>query len=216
MRSLKNLGVGFLVSLVGSLPMGYINIVALKVFDTQGLPALISFLLGVVTIEFFLILLTLRGAQWLLNHEKIVKAAELLSIVFIVLIALSFYTEPANAATGDNISSHFLVAYPPLALGLFLNAINFVQVPFWTGWNVYLINAALINVKGKRKYAYVTGTSVGTFSGILVFVLFFQQLFQKASGFSSQLAYHFFPAIMLLLAAFQAFKFYKKHYQTQG
>ncbi|MCF2488266.1 hypothetical protein [Dyadobacter sp. CY347] len=215
MKSLKNLGVGFLVSLVGSLPMGYINIVALKIFDTQGLPSLISFLLGVVTIEFFLILLTLKGAQWLLDHEKLVKAAELLSIVFIVLIALSFYAEPANSS-GSNISNHFLVAYPPLVLGLFLNTINFIQIPFWTGWNVYLINAELIHVKGKRKYAYVTGTSAGTFSGIMVFVLFFQQLFQKASGFSSQLAYHFFPAIMLLLAVFQAFKFYKKHYKTQG
>ena len=80
MRSLKNLAVGFVVSLVGSLPMGYMNIVALKIFDAQGMPSLISFLSGVVIIEFFLILITLKSIQWLLTHEKIVKASELLSI----------------------------------------------------------------------------------------------------------------------------------------
>jgi hypothetical protein len=214
MTSLKNLAVGFLVSLVGSLPMGYINIVALKIFDTQGMPSLISFLLGVVTIEFFLILITLRSAKWLLSHNKVVKAAELLSILFVVLIALSFYMEPAES--GSDISLHFLAAYPPLILGLFLNALNLIQVPFWTGWNIYLIRAEMIDVKGRRKFAYVSGTSAGTFSGIMLFVLFFQQIYKTASGFSSNLAYHFFPAILMLMAVFQAFKFYKKHYKPQG
>ena len=216
MRSLKNLAVGFVVSLVGSLPMGYMNIVALKIFNAQGMPSLISFLSGVVIIEFFLILITLKSIQWLLTHEKIVKASELLSIFFIVLIALSFYAEPTKDSSGGNLSSHLLLAYPPLVLGLILNALNFVQIPFWTGWNIYLINAEMIDVKGARKYAYVTGTSAGTFSGIMLFVLFFQQIYVTASGFSTSLARHFFPVILLVMAAFQAFRFYKKHYKNQG
>jgi hypothetical protein len=214
MTYLKNLLVGFVVSMVGSMPLGYINVIALKIYQAQGMSSLTLFLLGVVIIEFLLILLTLRAANWLHGHAKFTKATEILSIVFMLALAISFYN--GTDSGGQKTIPDFLAGYPPFVLGLALNCINLVQVPFWMGWNLYLINAGYIEVSHKRKYAYVTGTSAGTFTGVFIFVMILQKVLSKTSQISPWLSVHIFSLIFVLLAIMQSVKFYRKHLQAQG
>jgi hypothetical protein len=56
-------------------------------------------------------------------------------------------------------------------IGFFLSAINFFTSPFWTGWNLYLMNGNYISIVGKLKLFYIVGTLVGTFTGMLSLVL---------------------------------------------
>jgi hypothetical protein len=66
--------------------------------------------------------------------------------------------------------------------GLGLSAINFVQVPFWTGWNLYLMNELYFGCK-KLKLFYIAGTLVGTFAGCLL-LIFFKCLAQHTTVFN--------------------------------
>ena len=58
MQILKNISVGFLVSFIGSIPLGYLNIVGYEVYKSFGLNETIFYLLGVISIEFFVIYFT--------------------------------------------------------------------------------------------------------------------------------------------------------------
>jgi len=59
MQIIKNILVGFLVSFIGSIPLGYLNVVGYDVYRNTGLNATIHYLLGVILIEFFVIFGTL-------------------------------------------------------------------------------------------------------------------------------------------------------------
>ncbi|KAA0989634.1 hypothetical protein [Dyadobacter aurulentus] len=213
MVNLKNILVGFIVSMVGSLPLGYINVIALKIFSTQGMSSLVMFVAGVVVVEFLLILLTLKAAKWLHRHKRFTKATEILSILFMLLLAASFFN--AQQTVGNDAIPDYLSGYPPFLLGIFLNCINLVQIPFWLGWNLYLVNAEMIAVTGNEKYAYVSGTSAGTFAGVFLFVMIFQKILEKTSALSPWISTHIFSIIFISLAVMQAVKFYRK-YRVQG
>ena len=53
MQNLKNISVGFLVSFIGSIPLGYLNVVGYNIFNSSGLSATVNYLLGVVFIARF-------------------------------------------------------------------------------------------------------------------------------------------------------------------
>ena len=46
---------GFFISLLGSLPLGYINVVGLQILLEQGIISHVLFVLGIVFIQFFVL-----------------------------------------------------------------------------------------------------------------------------------------------------------------
>ncbi len=201
--------VGFIVSVVGSLPLGYINLIAFEIYKTNGNHSLYYFLIGVVLVEFFVIRMTLYGAVWLLKNSKMVKSIELISILFLLVLAISFlWQSPSQNSTTP---SGFISQYHPFLIGLFFNGINLIQLPFWAGWNLYLINEAWIDLKEGNKYAYILGTSMGTFCGILAFVYTFAFLLAHDQIATSPWIRYILPAVFLLLALLQIVKFVRKY-----
>jgi hypothetical protein len=66
--SKKNpLTLGFLISLMGSLPLGYINIISLQVLLEKGNWASLSFILGIVSIQYLVLKTINKVAGWLVN-----------------------------------------------------------------------------------------------------------------------------------------------------
>jgi uncharacterized membrane protein YadS len=90
MQKVKNIGVGFLVSFIGSIPLGYLNVVGFDIYSQEGLTATISYLLGVVTIEFFVIYFTLIFAKKLSENKKLTKYIEGFSVLFVLVLAAFF------------------------------------------------------------------------------------------------------------------------------
>ena len=70
MQNIKNIVVGFLVSFVGSIPLGYLNVVGFEIYSKRGLLTTFCFLLGVILIEFFVIFFTLIFANKLAANKK--------------------------------------------------------------------------------------------------------------------------------------------------
>ena len=91
MQHIKNIVVGFLVSFVGSIPLGYLNVVGFEIYSKRGLLTTVCFLLGVILIEFFVIFFTLIFANKLAANKKLTKYIEGFSIVFMFILAFIFY-----------------------------------------------------------------------------------------------------------------------------
>lgn len=215
MKTLRHIGIGFLVSFVGSLPLGYLNVVGLGIFR-QGFFPTVYYLLGVVSVEVFVIYFSLVLADKLSRKAALLKAIEAFSVLFLMALAVMFYVG------GEELNNHFFSSgmeyfaaddkASPYLLGISLSCLNFMQFPFWIGWNLYLLNKKHIEAPGIHKYFYVAGTAVGTFFGMLGFIVGVDKLEAIfLTGYLLQIIAIAFAVTGLL----QAWKFYRKYYKKQ-
>lgn len=210
MQNLKNIFVGFLVSFLGSIPLGYLNIVGFQIFKKSGINETIFYLLGVICIEFFVIYFTLLFANKLITNKKLIKFIEAFSILFMFLLAYIFYSSATNNNSSQNLLGNY-AAYAPFIVGIILSCLNFIQIPFWTSWNLYLLNGNYIEISKSRKYFYVFGTVFGTFSGMLVLILFLNYITHQTDFLAKYLMKIIIPLVFIGLGLLQGFKFYKKY-----
>lgn len=212
MINLKNIFVGFLVSFIGSVPLGYLNIVGYEIFTRFGIRETILYLLGVICIEFFVIFFTLLFANQLMNNRKLIKFIQGFSVVFMFVLAYIFYASSNALASQESVLDRY-IDYSPYIVGLILSCLNFIQIPFWIGWNLYLLNGKYIEVSNLRKYFFVFGTMVGTFAGMLALILSLHFLTGKSDFFAKYLTKVIIPVVFIGLGMFQGFKFYKKYFK---
>ena len=211
MQNLKNIVVGFLVSFIGSIPLGYLNVVGFEIYSKRGLLLSVCFLLGVISIEFFVIFFTLIFANKLAANKKLTQYIEGFSIIFMIALAIVFYTTASKYSNTENEFSTFDY-WGTFTTGLVLSCLNFVQIPFWTGWNLYLLNGNYIEVSKSRKYFYVFGTVAGTFFGMLTLILSLHYFATNVDFLSKYLMQIIIPLVFLALGIFQAIKFWRKYY----
>lgn len=96
-----------------------------------------------------------------------------------------------------------------------LCGLNFLQIPFWMGWNLYLINAKSISLIKNLKFYYILGTLVGTFLGMLIAILLLDSFSQITFSFSKYIVPIVIPLFFIALAVFQAYKVYKKYFRLE-
>lgn len=215
MQAIKNIGVGFIVSFVGSLPLSYLNIVGVQILSEMGLNQLISYLFGVIVIEAFVIYCTVIFANQLAENRRLMKFLDFFAVFFLLLIAFLFY-----AYSNQNVESHNYLSdyahYSPFLLGIVLCALNFLQIPFWLAWNLYLLNANYISLIRKLKFYYIFGTLVGTFFGMFSVIILLDSLSQKILDYSKIIMPIVIPLFFVGLAVFQITKVYKKYFRLEN
>lgn len=212
MKALKNIFFGFLVSFLGSLPLGYLNIIGVEIISELGINSLIFYLLGVILVEAIVIYFTVIFANQLSENKKLVKSIDYFAIFFLLLIAYLFYVNSNQTVEAHNYLEKY-VQYSPFFIGMVLCGLNFLQIPFWMGWNLYLLNAKSISLVQKLKFYYIFGTLVGTFFGMLLVIILLDSLSQKILDYSKWIIPILIPLFFVALAVFQGFKVYKKYFR---
>jgi hypothetical protein len=211
MPNAKNIVVGFIVSFIGSIPLGYLNVIGYTIFKSAGFSSTINYLLGVIVIEFFVIFGTLLFAKKLNQNPKLLQFIDAFSIVFMFILAYVFYTTSNTSeysmTTLFHLSTNFFYA------GIFLSSLNFIQIPFWLSWNLYLLNKNYIQTSKVSNYFYVFGTVFGTFIGMLTLILSLNYLSNQVDFLSKYLIGVVIPIVFLGLGIFQSIKYYKKYYK---
>jgi len=211
-QNLKNIFVGFLISFIGSIPLGYLNVVGFDIYNQRGLLITICYLLGVICIEFFVIFFTLIFANKLASNKKLTKYIEGFSVIFMFVLAYIFYASATKNGNQGNEFSHFGYL-GTFTTGIVLSCLNFIQIPFWTSWNLYVLNGKHIEISGNRKYLYVMGTLAGTFFGMLVLIISLNYFTNQTDFLAKHLMKAIIPLVFIGLGIFQGFKFYKKYFK---
>lgn len=203
---------GFIVSFLGSLPLGYLNIIGVEVFSKFGMNSLVSFLTGVIIMQTVVVYFTVIFANQLVNNKKLMKGIDFFAVIFLLLLAYLFYAYSGQTAQDHNYLQQY-VQYSPFLIGMVLCALNFLQIPFWMAWNLYLMNANHILLVGKLKFHYIFGTLAGTFWGMFAAILAMDSLSQNTFSFSKLIMPVFIPLFFVVLAFYQTFKVYKKYFR---
>jgi len=204
LKLLKNCIVGFLVSFVGSIPLGYLNLVGFEIYLKTNLFQLFYYLIGVVLIEAIVIYGTLEFAHRLNLNPKRKQWISIFSIFFLLFLAYYFYSSNSNIVENKN-EYKALLKYPTLLTGLLLSCLNFAQIPFWMSWNLYLVNGNYIYKEGNSSWFYVFGTLIGTFLGMLTLIIGIESI-SNAGVIHQNTISKSIPLLFIGLALFQVFQ----------
>jgi threonine/homoserine/homoserine lactone efflux protein len=159
---------GMLISFLGSLPLGTLNIAAMQIAISDGYHPAILFSLGSLTAEMVYVRLSLIAMDWVRRQQKLFKILEWVTLAIVVALAVSSFYAAVHPKIHKNIIlSSTLNRY---LLGLFMCAVNPVQIPFWFGWSTVLFTKKILLPKNSHYNLYILGIGIGTLLGNFVFI----------------------------------------------
>lgn len=160
---------GMIISFLGTLPLGTLNIAAMQISVTDGLRQALYFACGVVMVEVVFVRISLVAMDWVRKRKRLFVWLEWITVIIILLLAISSFVAAANPKTHKSvILSNTL---PRFWLGVFLSGINPVQIPFWFGWSTVLFAKKVLLPRNDYYNTYIAGIGLGTFIGMLIFIL---------------------------------------------
>jgi threonine/homoserine/homoserine lactone efflux protein len=156
------------ISSIGALPLGTLNITAMRIAQQSGRAAGLWFALGALLIEIAYVYLTLKLFEWLSSSIKTLTVIRWISIA--VMFAIGSWLLVVNGHAEMNTS----IAWSkenPFKTGLLLSALNPAQIPFWLGWNAVAIDRKLLHLKTNGMLIWLIGIGTGTLIGLGMFAL---------------------------------------------
>lgn len=196
-----------LVSFLGSLPLGTLNIAAMQISITDGVLAAMLFSAGSLLAEIVYVRISLVAMDWIRKQEKILKALEWVTFFIVLALAIaSFY-----AAMHPSVNKNVLLdsPMPKFLLGLTMSAVNPVQIPFWFGWSTVLFTKKILLPKKNHYNIYICGIGIGTFIGNCVFIFGGLLIANKISNNQDILSW-VIGGIFALTALIQLFRILRK------
>ena len=213
LKLLKNILVGFAISFIGSIPLGYLNLFGYQIYSTSNFNQLSLYLFGVLIVEAIVIYTTLKFSTKISMNLKWKNYISIFSFIFLLVIALLTYNSSSNDSNSLEKYNSYL-SYSALISGVILSSLNFAQIPFWMSWNLYLTNEKYIVSKGKLGLFFVLGTVIGTYFGMLA-IIFSIQAAKEKSYISPQFFSKYIWVIFLVLAIFQLFQIIRTNFKSK-
>ena len=160
-----------LISFLGSLPLGTLNIAAMQIGIQESLTHAIWFSLGSLLVEMIYVRISLVGIDWVRKQYKLMKVMEWVTLGIIVALAVGSFVAAVNTGASGAPKNGFLqLGMHRFLLGMLMCAINPVQIPFWFGWSTVLLTKQILAPKQSFYNIYILGIGIGTLAGNSVFI----------------------------------------------
>lgn len=196
-----------LVSFLGSLPLGTLNIAAMQIAISQSVKNALLFSLGSLTAEIIYVRLSLVAMDWVRKQEKILRLLEWLTLFIIIALAVSSFIAAQHTGGGKNVILNNNL--PSYLLGLTMSAINPVQIPFWFGWSTVLFTKGILKPKASHYNFYIIGIGLGTLLGNCVFIFGGMLIASKIQNNQSLMNY-IIAGVFTVTALIQAWRMFVK------
>lgn len=172
---------GLLISFLGSLPLGTLNVAAMQIGIQESITDAMYFSIGSLLVEMLYVRISLVGIDWVRKQEKLMKAMEWITLLIILALAIgSFISAMDKSGSAKNMmldnNMHRFI------LGIIMCAINPVQIPFWFGWSTILFSKKILEPVNSQYNIYIVGIGIGTLLGNAVFIFGGKLLVQKISN----------------------------------
>jgi threonine/homoserine/homoserine lactone efflux protein len=169
MELIKVFLIGSLISFLGQLPLGNMNLTATQLSVQESFRNAWKYGLGIVIVEIIYLRLALTGMDWVVEHKLLFTIMGWLTvIVFIGLGILAFVIARKQASTKkglllDNKMDRFL-------LGVVVSGINPAQIPFWFLWSTQLLNSKVLMPTTLQFNIFTAGAGLGSLAGLAVYI----------------------------------------------
>lgn len=159
---------GMLVSFLGSLPLGTLNIAAMQIAISDGIGSALLFSCGSLLVEVVYVRLSLVAMDWVRKQEKIFRILEWVTLAIVLALAISSFYAAAHPRVEKNVILSSTL--PRFVLGVVMSAVNPVQIPFWFGWSTVLFTKKILLPRQNHYNTYIGGIGLGTLAGNCVFI----------------------------------------------
>lgn len=160
---------GLGISFLGSLPLGTLNIAAMQIGIQESIKDALWFSFGSLFVEMIYVRISLVGIDWVRKQQRLMKAMEWITLAIITALAIGSFIA---ASKGNGAAKNVLLNnnMHRFLLGMFMCAINPVQIPFWFGWSTVLFTKRVLEPRPSFYNTYIVGIGLGTLTGNCVFI----------------------------------------------
>lgn len=209
-KYLKIFLLGLSISFVGTLPLGTLNITTFHIAATKNITEALFFIGAAVAVELIVVMLTLSGANRFKSGVKTLHYLLLPAAALMVYLSVNSFLSAQSSNNPEMKTTIFPLIHSSIILGFVLSAINPLHIPFWAGWNSYLLtNKSLDNSKGMISL-YMIAVAAGSIAGFLVFVFAGQMVFSNYYKYSMTINIAT-GSLYLIFAGYLLIRFYKNN-----
>lgn len=159
---------GMLVSFLGSLPLGTLNVAAMQISVQESIMNAIYFSLGSLLVEMIYVRISLVGINWIRKQKKLFRWMEWITLGIVIALAAGSFIAALHPQHGKNVM--FNNHINRFLLGVMFSSISPVQIPFWFGWSTVLFTKNILLPKNAYYNLYILGIGLGTLLGNCVFI----------------------------------------------
>jgi threonine/homoserine/homoserine lactone efflux protein len=171
---------GMMVSFLGSLPLGTLNVAAMQISVQESIMNAIYFSLGSLLTEMIYVRISLVGINWIRKQKVLFKWMEWITLAIVLALAAGSFI----AATHEHHTKNVMLNnnMHRFLLGLLLSSISPMQVPFWFGWSTVLFQKNILQPKNSYYNLYIIGIGLGTLMGNCVFIFGGKYIVEKLNA----------------------------------
>ncbi|TAF44746.1 MAG: lysine transporter LysE [Sphingobacteriales bacterium] len=187
--------VAVIVSFLGYIPLGNINLTAMQLSINKNVKHAIIFISTFSVFEAFFTYIIMRFAAWFAEKESVLQLLNwVLIIVFIVLGILTWRKTKQSNPKQQNYSKA-----ASIRTGIILGIFNPIQIPFWAIVGTYLIGHGWIVSQGIGLPLFALGSGVGAFACLYLYA-HFAKFIQEKFSLSSKRINHGIAIVFFALA----------------
>lgn len=195
---------GMLISFLGCLPLGTLNITAMQISLQESVTNALFFSFGCLVIEMLYVRLSLIGIAWVRKQVKLMRMMEWLTLVIIVALAIGSFMA---AMKGGNSQKNEVLHnnMHRFLLGMLMSSVSPAQIPFWFGWSTVLFQKGTLQPVKAQYNFYIVGIGLGTLLGNGVFIFGGRLIVQRIANSQAWLNW-IIGGIFALTAVIQVIK----------
>jgi threonine/homoserine/homoserine lactone efflux protein len=164
---------GAVVSFLGSIPVGILNITIVHIALQKGLKPAFYFALSCALVELGYSYIAILLMKAVFNWQEQEIIFHIVSIMVLMGAGVYYLRKKPSQRKEQNMAKAFYQ-------GLILSIINVVAIPFWLVYTTLLTTHAWVKLEtGISIAGYILGISLGTLLSLLSFALFSHKINQR-------------------------------------
>ncbi len=199
---------GLLISFLGSLPLGTLNVAAMQIGIQESVYHAMLFSFGSLLVEMIYVRISLLGIDWVRKQARLMRIMEWITLLIIAALAVGSFLAALKEGVDEK---NFLLNnnLHRFVLGMMMCAINPVQIPFWFGWSAMLFSKNILQPVNSHYNSYIIGIGFGTLLGNAVFIFGGKWVVSHISGSSNYINW-FVGTVFAVTAVIQLVKLLRK------
>lgn len=184
-------------AILASAPPGLLNVNAAKTSVEKGKQEGIRFGFGIAVMVMLQAYLAVRIAKFLSRNPEVVEALMKAAVFIFAVLGVFFFVKASRKVTRNpTLEKGTMNSFTK---GMFLAALNLLQIPFYSGLNSFFHTQHIMNFEVLDEIFFITGAGLGTFLVMYSYVFYFNKLETKTNRFSKNSNYILSGLMVLLL-----------------
>ena len=169
---------GLLITLIGVIPPGLLNMTAAKISLKEGHVRGVMFSIGVCVIVLIQTYVAAIFARYLSKHVEVIDVLQRVAFVIFVLITVYFLLI-AKSKPEQQIEPQMRSKHSRFFQGMFLSIINVFPIPYQAYMTITLASFGWMSFDQTSIISYVAGAAMGTFVMLYMYIFFFDKIKSK-------------------------------------